>query len=117
MALFKRRPAGAPAADPAAGSAASNRVAEPGAAAVFGVGMQVVVRLDRSGFPDSAIEDPIGVITAPGELVGSALYAPVVGKDAVWVVHFEEPFLALDGSGPHESARVAQRSLEAAPES
>jgi len=103
MALWNRRPTDAPAA--------------AGAAAVFGVGMQVVVRLDRGGYPDSMVEDPIGVITAPGELVGSALYAPVVGKEAVWVVHFEEPFYGLDGSGPHESARVSQRSLEAAPES
>lgn len=103
MALWNRRPTDAPAAT--------------GAAAVFGVGMQVVVRLDRSRYPDSMVEDPIGVITAPGELVGSALYAPVVGKEAVWVVHFEEPFYGLDGSGPHESARVSQRSLEAAPES
>ncbi|PXA67863.1 hypothetical protein [Cryobacterium arcticum] len=102
MALFKRRPVDAPAA--------------AGAAAAFGVGMQVVVRLDRSRYPDSLVEDPIGVITAPGELVGSALYAPVVGKDAIWVVHFEEPFYGLDGTGPHESARVSQRSLEAAPE-
>jgi hypothetical protein len=105
MALFKRRPADAQAAVPT------------GAAGAFGVGMQVVVRLDRSRYPDSLVEDPIGVITAPGELVGSALYAPVVGKEAVWVVHFEEPFYGLDGSGPHESARVSQRSLEAAPES
>ncbi|ASD22378.1 MULTISPECIES: hypothetical protein [Cryobacterium] len=103
MALWSRRPADAPSAD--------------GAAAVFGVGMQVVVRLDRSRYPDSMVEDPIGVITAPGELVGSALYAPVVGKEAVWVVHFEEPFYGLDGTGPHESARVSQGSLEAAPES
>jgi hypothetical protein len=93
VALFTRRPANAPA------SAAAD--------AAFGVGMQVVVRLDRTGHPDSFVEDPIGIITAPGELVGSALYAPVVGKEAVWVVHFEEP---------HESARVSQRSLEAAPE-
>jgi hypothetical protein len=105
MALFKRRPTDAPAAAPT------------GATGAFGVGMQVVVRLDRSRYPDSLVEDPIGVITAPGELVGSALYAPVVGKEAVWVVHFEEPFYGLDGSGPHESARVSQRSLEAAPES
>jgi hypothetical protein len=117
VALFWRRPAESPAVDPAAGSAASGTAAEPRASAVFGVGMQVVVRLERSGFPDSVIEDPVGVITAPGGLVGSALYAPVVGKDAVWVVHFEEPFYALDGSGPHESARVPQGSLEAAPES
>ncbi|MET0955526.1 MAG: hypothetical protein ABWY68_06205 [Cryobacterium sp.] len=102
MALFKRRPVDAP--------------AVAGAATAFGVGMQVVVRLDRSRYPDSLVEDPIGVITAPGELVGSALYAPVVGKEAIWVVHFEEPFYGLDGSGPHESARVSQRSLEAAPE-
>ena len=102
MALFKRRPVDAP--------------ATAGAAAAFGVGMQVVVRLDRSRYPDSLVEDPIGVITAPGELVGSALYAPVVGKEAIWVVHFEVPFYGLDGTGPHESARVSQRSLEAAPE-
>ncbi|QYF75108.1 hypothetical protein [Cryobacterium sp. PAMC25264] len=103
MAFFKRRPVDAP--------------DTTGAAAAFGVGMQVVVRLDRSRYPDSMIEDPVGVITAPGELVGSALYAPVVGREAIWVVHFEEPFWGLDGSGPHESARVSQRSLEAAPES
>jgi hypothetical protein len=103
VALWKRRPVDVPAAT--------------GAAAAFGVGMQVVVRLDRSRYPDSMVEDPIGVITAPGDLVGSALYAPVVGKEAVWIVHFEEPFHGLDGSGPHESARVPQRRLEAAPES
>ena len=103
MALFKRRPVDVP--------------DTTGAAVAFGVGMQVVVRLDRSRYPDSMIEDPVGVITAPGELVGSALYAPVVGREAIWVVHFEEPFWGLDGSGPHESARVSQRSLEAAPES
>jgi hypothetical protein len=108
VALFKRRPAESPAVEPASGSAGSG---------AFGVGTQVVVRLDRARFPESTVEDPIGVITAPGGHVGSALYAPVVGKDAVWVVHFEEPFYALDGSGPHESARVPQGSLEAAPES
>jgi hypothetical protein len=107
VALFKRRPPETP-------DASSNT---PTTAGAFGVGMQVVVRLDRDMYPDSTVEDPIGVITAPGELVGSALYAPVVGREAVWVVHFEEPFYGLDGSGPHESARVSQRSLEAAPES
>ena len=109
MALWKRRPTDVPGSTEVPASA--------GASGALGVGMQVVVRLDRTGYPDSVVEDPIGVITAPGELVGSALYAPVVGKEAIWVVHFEEPFYGLDGSGPHESARVSQRSLEAAPES
>ncbi len=89
--------------------------AEPGQTG-FGVGVQVVVRLDRSGHPDSPVEDPIGVIVAAGELQGAALYAPVTGREAVWVVQFDEPFYGLDGSGPHESARVAQNSLSAAPE-
>jgi hypothetical protein len=103
VALWKKRPTDAP--------------ADAGATVAFGVGMQVVVRLDRSRYPDSMIEDPVGVITAPGGMVGAALYAPVVGKEAVWIVHFEEPFYGLDGSGPHESAKVSQASLEAAPES
>lgn len=101
MALWKRPPVH-PAATPAP--------------AAFGVGTQVVVRLDRGRHPESAVEDAIGVITAPGEHDGSALFAPVVGREAIWVVQFEEPFYGLDGSGPHESARVAQGSLEAAPE-
>ena len=109
MALWKRRLTDVP--------GSTDVPASAGASSALGVGMQVVVRLDRTGYPDSVVEDPIGVITAPGELVGSALYAPVVGKEAIWVVHFEEPFYGLDGSGPHESARVSQRSLEAAPES
>ncbi|TFC52399.1 hypothetical protein E3T26_13130 [Cryobacterium sp. TMT1-21] len=86
------------------------------APAVFGVGMQVVVRLDRNRYPDAAAEDPIGVIVAAGEVEGTALYAPVAGREAVWVVQFDEPFFGLDGSGPHASARVAQGSLEPAPE-
>jgi hypothetical protein len=81
----------------------------------FGVGVQVIVRLDRSGHPESAIDDPVGVIVAPGELVGSAFYAPSTTREAVWEVQFDEPFWGLDGSGPHESARVSQSFLEAAP--
>ena len=88
---------------------------EPGRTG-FGVGVQVVVRLDRSSYPEAIADDPIGVIVAAGELEGAALYAPVTGREAVWVVQFDEPFYGLDGSGPHESARVAQSSLEAAPE-
>lgn len=81
----------------------------------YGVGMQVIVRLDRSRFPDTLIEDPIGVIVAPGEFSGSALYAPTSVREAVWQVAFEEPFFGLDGSGPHDSAKVPQSLLEAAP--
>jgi hypothetical protein len=89
--------------------------AEPGGTG-FGVGVQVVVRLDRSSHPEATTEDPSGVIVAAGDLQGAGLYAPVSGREAVWLVQFDEPFFGLDGSGPHESARVAQSSLAAAPE-
>ena len=95
--------------EPAAGRPASG-------AGALGVGVQVVVRLDRERYPDATAEDPSGVIVAAGELDGAALYAPVSGREAVWVVQFDEPFFGLDGSGPHASARVAQSSLDAAPE-
>ena len=32
--------------------------------AALGVGVQVIVHLDRTRFPDSLIDDPIGVIVA-----------------------------------------------------
>lgn len=81
----------------------------------FGVGVQVLVRLDRTRFPDSLAEDPVGVIVAPGELTGAAFYAPTTRREAVWQVQFEEPFYGLDGSGPHDSAVVPQSLLDAAP--
>ena len=82
----------------------------------FGVGVQVIVRIDRSRYPDSLIDDPIGVIVAAGESEGSGLYAPTVVRERFWIVRFEEPFFGLDGSGPHDSARIPQSFLEAAPE-
>ncbi len=91
------------------------RPAAPGRTG-FGVGVQVVVRLDRGNYPDSHAPDPSGVIVAGGDMEGAALYAPVTLREAVWVVQFDEPFYGLDGSGPHESARVTQSHLEAAPE-
>jgi len=86
------------------------------APAVFGVGVQVIVRLDRTRFPDSYAEDPVGVIVAPGELTGSSFYVPTTVREAVWEVAFEEPFYGLDGSGPHDSAKIPQGFLEVAPE-
>ena len=82
----------------------------------FGVGVQVIVHLDRTRFPDSLIDDPIGVIVAAGESEGAGLYAPTVVREKFWVVQFEQPFFGLDGSGPHDSARIPQGFLEAAPE-
>jgi hypothetical protein len=82
----------------------------------FGVGVQVIVRIDRSRHPDALIDDPIGVIVAAGESEGSALYAPTVVRERFWIVRFDEPFFGLDGSGPHDSARIPQSFLEAAPE-
>jgi hypothetical protein len=82
----------------------------------FGVGVQVIVRLDRRRFPGSLIDDPIGVIVAAGESEGAGLYAPTVVRERFWIVRFEEPFFGLDGSGPHDSARIPQSFLEATPE-
>ncbi len=80
------------------------------------MGVQVIVHLDRTRFPYSLIEDPIGVIVAPGEAEGAGLYAPTVVRAKFWIVQFEEPFFGLDGAGPHESARIPESFLEAAPE-
>ncbi|GAA3869073.1 hypothetical protein GCM10022381_10510 [Leifsonia kafniensis] len=82
----------------------------------FGVGVQVVVRLDRSRFPDTEISDPVGVIVAPGEMMGAAFLAPVSAREPIWEVQFDEPFFALDGSGPHESVKVPESLLSIAPE-
>jgi len=84
--------------------------------AAFGVGVQVIVHLDRTRFPTSLVEDPIGVIVAAGEAEGAGLYAPTMVREKLWVVRFDEPFFGLDGSGPHDSARIPQSFLEAAPE-
>ena len=99
-----------------AGSDAHGAGRGAAAAAVrYGVGVQVIVRLDRTRFPHSLAEDPIGVIVAPGELTGAAFYAPTTRREALWQVQFEEPFYGLDGSGPHDSSVVPQGVLEAAP--
>ncbi|TDW31265.1 hypothetical protein [Cryobacterium psychrophilum] len=82
----------------------------------FGVGVQVIVRLDRAQFPDSLADDPIGVIVAPGALTGSSFYVPTTVRETVWLVAFEEPFYGLDGSGPHESAKVPESRLQTTPE-
>lgn len=82
----------------------------------FGVGVQVTVRLDRTRYPDTAILDPVGVIVAPGEMLGTAFFAPIATREPVWEVQFEEPFIGLDGSGPHTTARVPESQLEIAPE-
>lgn len=84
--------------------------------AAFGVGVQVIVHRGRTRFPDSLIDDPIGVIVAPGESEGAGLFAPTVVREKFWVVRFEQPFFGPDGSGPHDSARIPQSFLEAAPE-
>ena len=89
--------------------------AAPGNGVSYGVGVQVVVRLDRTRFPDTLVEDPLGESVAPGDVSGSAFYAPTSPREVVWEVQFEEPFYGLDGSGPHESAKVPQSLLEAAP--
>lgn len=77
--------------------------------------MQVVVRLNRSNSAFVPQYDPIGVIVAPGQELGTVYWNPPTADDPSWIVEFEEPFYGLDGSGPHESARVPERMLELAP--
>lgn len=81
----------------------------------FGVGAQVIVRLTRSDGVGLLQEDPVGIIVAPGQTLGATPYAPPTADDPSWIVEFEHPFFALDGSGPHASARVPERLLELAP--
>lgn len=75
-----------------------------------------MVRLDRESDPEDGVQNPVGVIISDAQAAGLSMYAPTMVREAVWVVQFEEPFYGLDGSGPHETARVPQSRLEAAPE-
>jgi hypothetical protein len=88
-----------------------------GGSAAFGVGAQVIVRLERGDGVGLFQEDPIGIIVAPGRTLGETPYAPPTADDPSWIVEFEEPFTGLDGSGPHASAKVPERLLELAPPS
>jgi hypothetical protein len=81
----------------------------------FGVGAQVIVRLDRTDGRGFLQEDPVGIIIAPGRTLGEIPYAPPTADDPSWIVEFEQPFTGLDGSGPHASAKVPERLLELAP--
>jgi hypothetical protein len=92
---------------------AETRQASPG----LGVGAQVIVRLDRGDGLGLFLEDPVGIIIAPGRTLGETPYAPPTADDPSWIVQFEEPFTGLDGSGPHASAKVPERLLDLAPPS
>jgi len=83
----------------------------------IGVGVQVVVRLNRDDGAFVPQEDPVGVVIAPGQDLGAVYWNPPTADDPSWIVEFDEPFFGLDGSGPHESARVPERFLEIAPSS
>ncbi len=96
------------------GSTDSNAATPAGTG--FGVGVQVVVHLDRTRNPDADMNDPIGVIVAPGEMLGTAFFAPVSAREPLWEVQFDEPFFGLDGSGPHNSVKVPESLLSIAPE-
>lgn len=81
----------------------------------FGVGAQVIIHLNRSEGAWPPQDDPVGIIVAPGEELGVMYWAPPSTQEQSWVVEFEEPFYGLDGSGPHDSARVPEKFLELAP--
>ena len=82
---------------------------------MFGVGAQVIVHLNRSDGAWPPQDDPIGIVVAPGEELGTMYWAPPATQEQSWWVQFEQPFYGLDGSGPHTSARVAEKFLELAP--
>lgn len=80
----------------------------------FGVGMQVLVLVDPQADPSTG-ERVSGVIVAPGRQRAAAFISVWTEQLTTWIVEFDEPFTAPDGSGPHESAEVRETYLVPAP--
>ena len=80
----------------------------------FGVGMQVLVLVDPGSDPSTG-DRASGVIVAPGRQRAAAFISVWTEQLTTWIVEFDEPFTAPDGSGPHESAEVRETYLIPAP--
>lgn len=80
----------------------------------LGVGMQVLVLVDPASDPSTG-ERVSGVIVAPGRQRAAAFISVWTEQLTTWIVEFDEPFTAPDGSGPHESAEVRETYLVPAP--
>ncbi|MBF4569762.1 hypothetical protein ITJ57_13410 [Plantibacter sp. VKM Ac-2880] len=80
----------------------------------FGVGMQVLVLVDPETDPSTGARVS-GVIVAPGRQRAAAFISVWTDRLTTWIVEFDEPFVAPDGSGPHESAEVRETYLIPAP--
>ncbi|HXH36741.1 MAG TPA: hypothetical protein VNJ54_20365 [Plantibacter sp.] len=80
----------------------------------LGVGMQVLVLMDPASDPSTG-ERVSGVIVAPGRQRAAAFISVWTEQLTTWIVEFDEPFTAPDGSGPHESAEVRETYLVPAP--
>lgn len=80
----------------------------------LGVGMQVLVLVDPASDPSTG-ERVSGVIVAPGRQRAAAFISVWTEQLTTWIVEFDEPFTAPDGTGPHESAEVRETYLVPAP--
>ncbi|WP_157802827.1 hypothetical protein [Compostimonas suwonensis] len=95
----------------------------------YSVGMQVLVRTDSLvkqgasgnvtvtavGVPDPGGARVPGVIVEPGGAQQGSFIAFGSNQPNTWIVAFDEPFTAPDGSGPHETAEVNEIYLLPAP--
>jgi hypothetical protein len=75
------------------------------------LGIGALVQVVDSGRDDAWIDEPIGLIVAPGgqQLAGYA----GAGVPVAWTVAFDEPAYTKDGRGPYERATVPSRLLVA----
>lgn len=78
----------------------------------LGVGVQVYVRERIPVGSDDWVDEPTGVIIAPGDRSLRNVYGPADGL-TTWTVAFSEPQYRRDGRGPYETAIVPASLLVA----
>lgn len=79
----------------------------------LGVGVQVYVRETDEPAGEDWVDEPTGVIIAPGSPTLRSVNLPA-GEDTLWLVAFSRPQHRRDGRGPYDRASIPQRLLVAA---
>lgn len=78
----------------------------------LGVGVQVYVREHEPQTGDDWVDEPTGVIIAPGDRSLRNIYGPLDGL-TTWTVSFSEPQHRRDGRGPYATAVIPASLLVA----